>query len=113
MKGISGFLLLEATSAILISIMLSFSMVWYQGKAATARAQAHRRLERLTRARDSLERVLAGEDPQESCSYIPIGRPQIQGLPLMIPELQPILMVSVIDEQEERLTLTRWVGADQ
>lgn len=105
-----GFLLVEVTIAILMSILLSSVIVVYHGRAAQARAQARVRAQLLARALEAMELGLAGIRTQESLYPIPVSKPLIEGLSVVIPDLSPAVCVRIHDEQGATLMLTSWIG---
>ena len=115
----TGFLLIEATIAILISIFLSSIIVMYQGKSALMRAKTLYRSQALAGAIATLEGVLGGTVIEDSiptgCSLqvisLPLpSRPICEGVDLAIPPLASLVQVHVVDTRlEERvLVITSW-----
>lgn len=110
-----GFLLIEATVAILIALLLSACMVLYQGKAALLRAQAAAHLQALHGALALLEGQSAGlpENLVISTHRVAIACvPVSEGIPLIISPISPCTQVCVHDARmpEQVCLLATWLG---
>jgi hypothetical protein len=118
----AGFLLIEATIAILISILLSSIIVMYHGKSALMRAQTLYRSQALAGAISTLEGLWGSTGIDDSiptgCTVhttsIPLlSQPMVEGVNLTIPSLAPLVQVRVVDNRldpERILVITSWLG---
>ncbi|MFI5332934.1 MAG: hypothetical protein ACHQVS_02410 [Candidatus Babeliales bacterium] len=105
-----GFLLMEATIAVLMSIILSSIMVLYLGKAATLRADIRNRSYALSCALETMEGVLSGSiaHTHAACTVqkIPLlTSPLCTGIDLVLPPLAHSVLV-----RAQSMVLCSWTG---